>query len=156
MVPTLCINFFTKMIFLQKVTCCPFKKKVAVVQKLLSSLAKNRAVVLKCCCPYIRAGCIFTLKKLTPPGLGCHGSDPTFDSDFCNMCSTWKMIFGGKSYTKTENLFLITLSWAFYSKKSRNRNLKFYYTAYSLYYTSKYFDLYNYHIYAHSSGGGPP
>jgi len=25
--------------------------------------------------------------------LWCHGSDPTFDSDFCNICSSRKMVF---------------------------------------------------------------
>jgi len=36
--------------------------------------------------------------------IGCHGSDPTFDSDFSKICSTRKMM-GSESYKKTENLF---------------------------------------------------
>ena len=53
-------------------------------------------------------------------GQGCHGSDPTFDSDFCNMCHLKNDIWWDLSHIhKSENLFLITLSWGFYSKKSR-------------------------------------
>jgi len=48
-----------------------------------------------------------------------HGSDQTFDSDFCNICSTVKMFFGSDlgQIQKTENLFLITFCLAFYFKK---------------------------------------
>jgi len=46
--------------------------------------------------------------------LGCHGSDPTFDSDFSNICFTRKknIWWGLNHIQKMEILFLIALSWA--------------------------------------------
>ena len=58
-------------------------------------------------------------QKLRWAKLGCTNSDPTCDSDFCNICSDRNMLFGGiwVIYKKTEILFLITLVPGFYFYK---------------------------------------